>query len=151
MWITFYFCGKVWCNVDNFVDRMWITFLKCWKTNKPTNKLNTHIGILVLVRPLGRQSQYLFYPRQVNFYPKNILHFWTMCNFQKPFITRGYFTFPKNPPWLPEGECVPLSPTTQFSTSRSPPKFPLKIPQNHSRTTSTHLRKVLYFQPFPTS
>ena len=27
MWITFYFCGKAWCNVDNFVNRMWITSL----------------------------------------------------------------------------------------------------------------------------
>lgn len=27
MWITFYFCGKAWCNVDNFVDKMWITSL----------------------------------------------------------------------------------------------------------------------------
>lgn len=30
------------------------------------------------------------------------------------------------------------------------PQIPTKIPQNRSRITSTHLRKVLYFQPFPT-
>lgn len=41
--------------------------------------------------------------------------------FSKTLITPGHFTFPENPPWLPEGECVPLTPTTQFSTSRPPP------------------------------
>lgn len=108
------------------------------------NELNTHMCIIYPGG--GRTSTALFFIRKARFCPKSNLHFWTMCNFQKPFITRGYFTFPKNPPWLPEGECVPLSPTTQFSTSRSPPKFPPKIPNFHSKTTSTHLRKVLYFQ-----
>ena len=107
------------------------------------NELNAHVCIIYpgpdINSPiLSQTSQFLS--------QKITLHFFTMCNFQKPFITRGYFTFPKNPPWLPEGECVPLPPTTQISPSRSPPKFPPKTPNFHSRTTSTHLRKVLYFQ-----
>lgn len=82
----------------------------------------------------GRTSTALFYPRQANFLIKNILHFWTMCNFQKPLIIRGYFTFSKNPPWLPEGECVPLTPTTQISTSRSPPLITKIPPQNTKKS-----------------
>lgn len=142
MWITFYFCGKVWYNVDNFVDKMWITslFLNLFEIKQ--NELCTHVCIIYP----GLTSTTLFLSVKPDFLIKNNLHFWTMCKIQKPLITRGYFTYPKNPPWLPEGECVPLSPITQFSTSRSPPKFPPKIPNFRSRTTSTHLRKVLYFQ-----
>ena len=44
------------------------------------NELNPHVCIIIR----GRISTALFYPRQANFLIKNILHFWTMCNFQKP-------------------------------------------------------------------
>lgn len=121
MWITFYFCGKVWCNVDNFVDRMWITFLKCWKSNKPTNNIQTY-------QSQSAPGQAIAVPvlsSKINFYPKNILHFWTMCNSRNPY-NRGYFTYYFSLQLAVTNECVPLSPTTQFSTSRSPPKFPLK-------------------------
>ena len=32
----------------------------------------------------GRHPQPYFLSRQANFLIKNILHFWTICNFQKP-------------------------------------------------------------------
>ena len=121
MWITFYLCGKAWCNVDNFVDRMWITslFLNLLEI-KQNELIRIYTYNLRSIQVRGRISTALFYSRQANFYPKNILHFWTMCNCKNPY-NPGYFTFPENPPWLPEGECVPLSPTTQFSTSRPLP------------------------------
>lgn len=85
MWITFYFCGKIWCNVDNFVDRMWITslFLNLLeiKQNEPI-RINTYN--LRSIQARGRISTALFLSQTSQFYPKNILHFWTMCNFQKP-------------------------------------------------------------------
>lgn len=46
MWITFYFCGKSWCNVDNFVDRMWITSLFLNLLEIKQNELNTHVCII---------------------------------------------------------------------------------------------------------
>lgn len=46
MWITFYFCGKVWCNVDNFVDKMWITSLFLNLLEIKQNELNTHMCII---------------------------------------------------------------------------------------------------------
>ena len=45
-------------------------------------RINTYNIRSIQVRA-GHQ-QPCFYPRQVNFLIKNILHFWTMCNFQKP-------------------------------------------------------------------
>ena len=85
MWITFYFCGKVWYNVDNFVDKMWITslFLNLFEI-KQNELIRINMYNLRSIQAWGRISTALFYSRQVNFLIKNILHFWTMCNFQKP-------------------------------------------------------------------
>lgn len=70
----------------------------------------------------GHQQPY-FIPRQVNFLIKNILHFWTMCNSKNPY-NPGYFTYCFAFKLVITNVRVPLSPTTQFSTSRSPPKNP---------------------------
>ena len=45
-------------------------------------RINTYNLRSIQVR--GRTSTALFYPRQVIFLIKNILHFWTMCNYKKP-------------------------------------------------------------------
>lgn len=44
------------------------------------NELNTHVCIIYLERA-GIHSP-IFIP-DTYFYPKNILHFWTMCNYKK--------------------------------------------------------------------
>lgn len=74
----------------------------------------------------GWTSTGLFLSQTSQFFDQKYFALFDNVQLQKTLITRGYFTYLKNPPWLPEGERVPLSPTTQFSTSRSPPKFPPK-------------------------
>ena len=150
MWITFYFCEKVWCNVDNFVDRMWITSLFLNLLEIKQNELNIHVCIICPGQHIN--SPVLFQTSQ--FFDQKYFTLLDNVQFSKTLITPGYFTFPEKVPWLPEGECVLLTPTTQFSTSRPPPLItpsPPKIPKNRSRTTSTHLRKVLYFQQLSAS
>ena len=95
----------------------------------------------------GRTSTALFYSKQANFIPKIFYTFGQCVIFKNPY-NPGYFTFPKNPPWLPEGECVPLTPTTQFSTSRSPPKFP---PQNTQKSFESYFDTPSKSPLFPTT
>lgn len=112
------------------------------------NELNTHMCIIYL----GRADIYspIFYPRQVNFLIKNISHFWTMCNSRNPY-NPGYFTYPKNPPWLPEGECVPLRRPTQFSTSRPLPSITQIPTQNTSKSFENHFDAPSKSPLFPTT
>ena len=64
------------------------------------NELNTHMCIIYL----GRAGIYspIFIP-DTYFYPKNILHFWTMCNFQKPLQPPGILHFQKIRPGCQKG------------------------------------------------
>ena len=71
--------------------------------------------------------------------------------FSKTLTTPGYFTFPENPPWLPEGECVPLSPTTQFSTSRPPPLITPSFPQNTQKSFENYFDAPSKSSLFPTT
>ena len=78
----------------------------------------------------GHQQPY-FIPDKSIFIPKIFCTFGQCVIFKNPY-NPGYFTFPENPPWLPEGECVPLSPTTQFSTSRPLPSI-TQIPTQNTQ------------------
>lgn len=79
MWITFYFCGKAWCNVDNFVDRMWITslFLNLFEIKQnELIRIYTYNFRSIQVRGLDINSP-IFYP-------------------DKPILSQNYFALLDN-------------------------------------------------------
>ena len=168
MWISFYFCGKSWCNVDNFVDRMWITSLFLNLLEIKQNELiriNTYNLRSIQVRPdinspvLFQTSQFLFQK-----------YFTLLDNvqFSKTLITRGILHFQKIRPSCQKGNVfhshLPLKfqPPDHFPQSPHPPPqntqksfdnyfdapsksplFPttfssLKIPQSHRITLKSH-------------
>ena len=71
--------------------------------------------------------------------------------FSKTLITPGYFTFPENPPWLPEGECVPLRRPTQISTSRPLPLITKIPPQNTKKSFENYFDAPSKSPLFPTT
>lgn len=73
------------------------------------NELNTHVCIIY---PGPDIHSPIFYPRQVNFLSQKYFTLLDNVQISKALMIWGYFTYLKNPSWLPEGECVPLSPTT---------------------------------------
>ena len=75
------------------------------------------------------------------FIPKIFYTFGQCVIFKNPY-NPGYFTFPKNPPWLPEGECVPLSPTTQISTSRPLPSITQNFHPKYPKIVRELLRRT---------
>ena len=134
---------------------------KCLKSNK-TNLI--HMCVLFI---RGRTSTALFYPRQANFYPKNILHFWTMCNSKNPYNPRVFYISRKSALAARRGMCSTHTyhpifnlPTTSLNHQKShqntqksfencfdaPSKSPLfstissflKIPQSHRITQKSH-------------
>ena len=71
--------------MDNFVDKMWITslFLNLFEIKQnELIRINTYDLRSLQVRGPDINSPVLSQTSQ--FLIKNILHFWTMCNFQKP-------------------------------------------------------------------
>lgn len=143
MWITFYFCGKAWCNVDNFVDRMRITslFLNLFEI-KQNELIRINMYNLRSIQAWGRISTALFYSRQVNFLIKNILHFWTMCNCKKTLITpRVFYISKKSALVVRRGMCSTLTyhsnfnlPTTSLNHPILHPKYPKIIRELLRRT-----------------
>ena len=152
MWITFYFCGKVWCNVDNFVDKMWITslFLNLFEI-KQNELIRINMYNLRSIQARGRISTALFYSRQVNFLSQKYFTLLDNVQFSKTLITPGYFTFPEKAPWLPEGECVPLRHPTQISTSRPLPSITPSSTQNTQKSFENHFDVPSKSPLFPTT
>lgn len=113
------------------------------------NELCTHVCIIYP----ELTSTTLFLSVKPDFLIKNILHFWTMCKYQKPLWYGGILHFKKICQCCQKGNVFYSHPPLNFQPpDHFPklPKIPPKIPKNHSITTSTHLRKVFYFQPFST-
>ena len=104
-----------------------------------SNKTNLYTCVYYL-SGAGYQ-QLCFYPRQYNFIPK-IFYTFGQCAITKSPYNWGYFTFQKNPPWLPEGECVPLSPTTQISTSRPLPLITQNFHPKYPKIIRKSLRRT---------
>ena len=145
MWITFYFCGKVWCNVDNFVDRMWITslFLNLFEIKQ--NELNTYVCIIYL----GRAEIHIpIFVRQDRFWSKIFCTFGQCVITKTPYNRGVFYIFRKTALAARRGMCSTHTYHLNFNLPIPTPfitKIPPKIPKNHSKITSTHLRKVLYF------
>ena len=110
-------------------------------------RINTYNLLSIQVR--GRISTALFYSRQVNFIPKIFYTFGQCANIKTPYDMGVFYILKKSALTARRGMCSTLtyhSNSNLPTTSLNHPKIPPKIPKNHSRTTSTHLRKVLYFQ-----
>ena len=80
----------------------------------------------------GRTSTALFYPGQVNFLIKNILHFWTMCNFKKALITGGILHFKKIRPSCQKGNVFHSHLPLKFQPPDHFPQSP-KIPTQNTQ------------------
>ena len=144
MWITFYFCGKAWCNVDNFVDKMWITslFLNLFEI-KQNELIRINMYNLRSIQARGRTSTALFYPRQVNFYPKKLRCTFSQCAiFKNPYNPGVFYILKKSALAARRGMCSTQASHSNFNlptTSLNHPILHPKIPKNRSRITSTHL------------
>ena len=110
------------------------------------NELNTRVCIIYpgtdINSPVLSQTSQFFDQK----------YFTLLDNVQisKPLMIWGvFYILKKSALTARRGMCSTLTYHSNFNlptTSLNHPKFPPKIPKNHSRTTSTHLRKVLYFQ-----
>ena len=98
----------------------------------------------------GWHLQPYFYPRYL-FLSQKYFTLLDNVQFSKTLTTPGYFTFPENPPWLPEGECVPLTPATQFSTSRPLPLITKISTQNTQKSFENHFDAPSKSPLFPTT
>ena len=138
MWITFYFCGKVWCNVDNFVDRMWITslFLNLFEIKQ--NELNTHVCIIYL----GRSDIHIpIFVRQDRFWSKIFYTFGQCVIFKNPYNPGVFYISKKSALAARRGMCSTQAshsnsnlPTTSLNYQKSHPKYP-KIARELLRRT----------------
>ena len=166
MWITFYFCGKAWCNVDNFVDRMWITslFLNLLEIKQTTNKIiNPYLTGMVIA--LWAWQHYLFISSRQLFYPKKLRCTFSQCaNIKISYGMGVFYILKKSALAARRGMCstltyhsifnlpIPIQIPTQntqksfenyFDAPSKSPLFPttfssLKIPQSHRITPKSH-------------
>lgn len=114
---------------------------------KQTNE--QHIDILVLVSPLGEAIAVPVLSSISIFIQKQRCTFGQCVIPQTPYNPGVFYIFRKTVLAARRGMCSTLTYHPNFNlptTSLNPPYPPPKIPKNHSRITSTHLRKVLYFQ-----
>ena len=128
----------------------WISLVTKLISNEP-------IRIYTYVYNPGWYPCPIFYPRQINFYPKNILHFWTMCNLSP-------WRFIPQPGGILHFDLIRLLPNPGYAFhSHLPPKIhPIEVPYFHhpkivqnphtihkttSTPTSTHIKNIP--QPIP--
>lgn len=98
------------------------------------NELCTHVCIIIR----GRTSTALFYSRQANFWSKIILHFWTMCKYQKPLWYGGILHFKKICQCCQKGNVfhshLPLNFQPPDPHPNSHPKYPIFVRELLRRT-----------------
>lgn len=93
-------------------------------------------------------------PDKPIFIPKIFCTFGQCAIFKNPYNPRVFYISRKSAMAARRGMCSTHTYHSIFNlptTSLNYQNFHPKIPKNHSKTTSTHLRKVLYFQQLSAS